>query len=330
MGKFLNKIVENNVLFVGVLIVLSIILITLIILIVKSIRENRKINVYEENLEDEEFKRVKNVKKEDIIETPDIKKKAEYKSSSDIIKKEHEEVIHENNSDELEQRYYEEKQKEFEEMKKNDTDSELEKIISKMEEDSKLKPEEVVANFEKEQEAQSIISYKELVKAVKNRTDDYEDELESRPLDTVSDLMDEFDSNQYNSEKYEEKNTANDNRKFRNTDVISPVFGIVDNSNRKADKEVINLRNKDNDSSLDIQKTIDLSKTDLSDLDFMDIKHEKSKISDNDSITALDEIYKQMATDLKDDESEDVEVNSKQLNENEEFLQSLKNFRSKL
>lgn len=52
-----------------------------------------------------------------------------------------------------------------------------------MEADSKLKPEDIVANFEEEQEAQSIISYKELVDAVKNRKEDiYEDELESKPL----------------------------------------------------------------------------------------------------------------------------------------------------
>ena len=72
MGKFINKIVENNILFVSVLVVLAIILVVLIVLIVKSIRDNKKINVYEEDLEDEDFKKVKNVKKEDIIETPDI------------------------------------------------------------------------------------------------------------------------------------------------------------------------------------------------------------------------------------------------------------------
>ena len=39
-----------------------------------------------------------------------------------------------------------------------------------------------------------IISYKELVNAVKNRTEDvYEDELESQPLATVSDLMEELE-----------------------------------------------------------------------------------------------------------------------------------------
>lgn len=327
MGKFLNKIVENNILFVGVLIVLLIILVTLIILIIRSIRDNKKINVYEEDLEDEDFKKVKNVKKEDIIESPD-KEEIKYNKSIDNSKNKVEERKKDINFDELEQRYSEEKKREFEEVKNNQHDSELEKIISKMEEDSKLKPEEVVANFEKEQEAKSIISYKELVNAVKSRTDDYDDELESRPLDTVSNLMDEFENNQYESEKKDEE-VVNDteDRKFRNTDVISPVFGIVGGNNKIEEKKIDNPKRIDIDNTIDMQKTIDLSHSDLSDFDFLDTKHEKNIDSSKESITALDEIYRQMATDLKDDE---VESNSKKINQNEEFLQSLKDFRSKL
>ena len=71
MGNLLNKIIENNALFIGVIIALSIILILLIVLIIKSAKSNKKINIYEEDLEDEELKTVKNVKKEGIIETPD-------------------------------------------------------------------------------------------------------------------------------------------------------------------------------------------------------------------------------------------------------------------
>ena len=325
MGKFINKIVENNILFVSVLVVLAIILVVLIVLIVKSIRDNKKINVYEEDLEDEDFKKVKNVKKEDIIETPDIEEE-EYSEEYEFTKHNKKEKENLYDSDELEQRYYEEKQKEIESAKKAETDSELEKIISKMEEESKLKPEEVVANFEKEQEAQSIISYKELVKAVKNKEDNYEDELESRPLDTVSNLMDDLEKNQYEEDNYQNEYSEEfSDRKFRNTDVISPVFGIVESS-KKSNYDTpkrVELKKED-----DIQKTIDLSSADLSDLDFM-LKDNKETSNNNESLTALDEIYKQMAGDLKvDDESENID--SKQLNQNEEFLKSLKEFRNKL
>lgn len=325
MGKFINKIVENNILFVSVLVVLAIILVVLIVLIVKSIRDNKKINVYEEDLEDEDFKKVKNVKKEDIIETPDIEEE-EYSEEYEFTKQNKKEKENLYDSDELEQRYYEEKQKEIESAKKAETDSELEKIISKMEEESKLKPEEVVANFEKEQEAQSIISYKELVKAVKNKEDNYEDELESRPLDTVSNLMDDLEKNQYEEDNYQNEYSEEFNdRKFRNTDVISPVFGIVESSkkpNYDAPKRV------EVKKDVDIQKTIDLSSTDLSDLDFM-LKDDKESSNNNESVTALDEIYKQMAGDLKSDDDNE-KIDSKQLNQNEEFLKSLKEFRNKL
>ncbi len=326
MGKFINKIVENNILFASVLIVLAIILIVLIVLIVKSIRDNKKINVYEEDLEDEDFKKVKNVKKEDIIETPDIEEEDVYSDKHELKKYNYRKIEKNFDSDELEQRYYEEKQKEIESAKKAETDSELEKIISKMEEESKLKPEEVVANFEKEQEAQSIISYKELVKAVKNKDENYEDELESRPLDTVSNLMDDLEKNQYEEDNYQnEYSDEFSDRKFRNTDVISPVFGIVESS-KKSNYDTpkrVELKKED-----DIQKTIDLSSADLSDLDFM-LKDNKETSNNNESLTALDEIYKQMAGDLKvDDESENTD--SKQLNQNEEFLKSLKEFRNKL
>ena len=70
MGNILNRIIENNILFTGVIIVLCVILVILILLIIKTFRNNKKINIYEEELEDEDIKKVKNVKKEDIIETP--------------------------------------------------------------------------------------------------------------------------------------------------------------------------------------------------------------------------------------------------------------------
>ena len=324
MGKFINRIVENNVLFASVLLVLAIILIVLIFLIIRSLRDNKKINVYEEDLEDEDFKKVKNVKKEDIIETPDNEEEYEndIKVSNSVIEKK----IEISDSDDLESRYLEEKQKEIEEAKKEEHNSEFEKILSKMEEESKLKPEEVVANFEKEQEAQSIISYKELVNAVKNRDDDYEDELESRPLDTVSNIIDDLESTQ--NEEIDlnyEKSIENNDRKFRNTDVISPVYGIVSSGNNESsNKSFTNYGEKE----IDIQKTIDLSSTDLSDIDFM-LKNDNVQSDNKDSETALDEIYRQMADDLKKDDSS-LYNKTKSKNQNEEFLQSLKDFRNKL
>lgn len=340
MGNLLNKIVENNTLFIGVIVGLSVLLIVLVILIIKSAKSNKKINIYEEDLEDEELKTVKNVKKEDIIETPNKKEKELDDielDEDDLFNFEEENEEEASLEDELEERYQEEKEKEIEEIKEQNNGSEIEKLITKMEEDSKLKPEDVVEKFEKEQEAQSIISYKELVNAVKNRTEDvYEDELESRPLATVSDLMEELEnSNIYDDEeeelfpkeeKQEVKKEEKTETKFRKTEVISPVFGRVEeqsnDTNYSDDLDEEELPSND----ITDEETIDLSDVDLSDYTFSNKKVEK----DEESITALDEIYKHMADDLvKDDKASDKETEEK-LTRNEEFLQSLKDFRKKL
>lgn len=344
MGNILNKIVNNNTLFVGVIIILCIILISLIILIIRSARENKKINIYEEELEDEDIKKVKNVKKEDIIETPDAKE--EMKEEVIIKDTEEEEKISKDDKEideesekEIEQRYDEEKEKEIEEIRENNPSNEIEQLLSKMEADSKLKPEDVVANFEKEQEAQSIISYKELVDAVKNRQEDiYEDELESKPLATVSDFMkqkeaQELESSAVSSIKdIQEKSEGDEikicedlevrevaSSKFKKTDVISPVFGIVDEPHSRKKKGTID-------------ETIDLTDMDLTDMDFDAITEPKEELREEDAaITALDEIYRHMAEDLlKNNDDLGETASLEELTRNEEFLQSLKDFRKKL
>lgn len=346
MGNILNKIVNNNALFVGVIIVLCIILIALIILIIRSARENKKINIYEEELEDEDIKKVKNVKKEDIIETPDtnedIKEEISVKETEkkeEITKEERTNNEEEEIEKEVEQRYDEEKEKEIEEIREDNPTNEIEQLLSKMEADSKLKPEDIVANFEEEQEAQSIISYKELVDAVKNRQEDiYEDELESKPLATVSDFMKQKEAQELENsailsikdiseksevdeikscEELEEKEITS--LKFKKTDVISPVFGIVEESQGKKKKGTID-------------ETIDLTDMDLTDMDFGAINKTKEELKEEDAaITALDEIYKHMAEDLlKNNEDLGETASLEELTRNEEFLQSLKDFRKKL
>lgn len=307
MGNLLNKIINNNALFISVILCLFVILVVLVILIFKSNKNNKKINIYEEDLEDEDIKKVKNVKKEDIIESPDIFEE----EKKEIVKEEKKEVVKKEITDrEIEERYDKEKEKEIEEIKEENSNSHIAQLISKMEEDSKLKPEDVVAKFEKEQEEQSIISYKELVNAVKNRQEDnYEDELESKPLSTVSNIMEEM-SNQKEEEIEEEPIIADEKvtfddeefdgyeeKKFKKTDVISPVYGIVE----KAEDEgyYVNLNQQDEEVL--------------------------------ESTTALDEVYKQMADDLvKSNEKLGETTSIDELTRNEEFLQSLKDFRNKL
>lgn len=90
---------------------------------------------------------------------------------------------------EIEERIDEEHKKNIDEEIKDNDNEELKEILSEMKDTNEVNPEEVVRNFEEEQEAQSIISYQELVNVVKNRENEFDDELESKPLTTVSDFI---------------------------------------------------------------------------------------------------------------------------------------------
>jgi len=354
MVNLLNKIIENNVIFGCVIGALCIVLVILVILIVRSVRENHRINIYEEELEDEDIKKVKNVKKEDIIEEPDVDAiDFDYEDEEVIEKPKKIEKKEENykkiDDEEIEERYSKEKEKEINEVKEINHNEQLQKILEKMEKDSKLSPEDVVANFEKEQEAQSIISYKELVNAVKNRQDDdYEDELEAKPLTTVTEYLKQKDNQEpidfsdfttvintiydkkeepvretkyessndrnYDSVSIEEKYSYEDEKsRFKKTEVISPIYGRME----EPKKEV------------DYGQTIDLRDLDLTDNDFT--KESKKEVQDEVALSALDDVYKKMADNIiKKNEDNGETTSLDALARNEDFLQSLKDFRKKL
>ena len=333
MSNLLNKIIENNTIFAIVIVALVLVLALLVILIIKSVRENKKINIYEEELEDEDIKKVKNVKKEDIIEEPE--NDLEESITEEVVLKEEptREKLEEIKDEEIEQRYEEEKVKEIKEVKEEKHSAQIQELLDKMERESKLSPEDVVANFEKEQEAQSIISYKELVNAVKNRPDEYyEDELESKPLKTVSDYLKQKeeqekapidfsdDLDDYNIKEEVEEDIVEEKKvepkeestKFKRTEVISPIYGRMET--KKEDKE------------LDYSKTIDLRDLDLSDEDF-----NKDNSKNETAMAELDDIYKRMADEIIKKSEETGETTSLDaLTKNEEFLQSLKDFRKNL
>lgn len=124
--------------------------------------------------------------------------------------------------------------------------NELELLLQKMQEDVNVKPEDVVRNFEQEQEDNAIISYQELVDNVKSGKIEIVDDEEGN-VNFVDDLgeidepimaieenhNDELVTPQmvkdainsiYNDRVVEEP------KKFKKSDFISPVFGIMDES----------------------------------------------------------------------------------------------------
>lgn len=153
-----------------------------------------------------------------------------------------------------------EKQIEVEENSKivKDGPSELDNILDKMQKDMEVKPEQVVANFEAEQEKNAIISYQELVDCVKNNkiqviddeesevnfVDSLEQELKNEPVISTSanvkshlDVIDEL----------------NGVKKFTSSEIISPVYG------RMSDPKYPKMENYTNKNSLKLgENTMDL------------------------------------------------------------------------
>ena len=171
--------------------------------------------------------------------------------------------------------------------------------------------------------------------AVKNRNDEYyDDELEAEPLTTVTEYLKQKDEQEPidfsdfttvintihekkeepKKEVVEEKNTYTDDvSKFKKTEVISPIYGRMGQANKE----------------VDYAKTIDLRDLDLSDDDFS--KERKDDRQDDSALSALDEVYKKMADNIIDKKEEKSETTSLDaLARNEEFLQSLKDFRKNL
>lgn len=118
--------------------------------------------------------------------------------------------------------------------------NELQDIIMQMKHDMDVKPEEVVAKFEEEQEKNAIISYQELVESVKNgkiQTIDDEDGdidyVKAIDNDINVEPIVEASSNEPTKEELQAvineinktETPKEEKSKFKNTDFISPVFG---------------------------------------------------------------------------------------------------------
>lgn len=115
--------------------------------------------------------------------------------------------------------------------------SQLDNILEQMQKDMEVKPEQVVANFEAEQEKNAIISYQELVDCVKNNKIKVMEDEESE-INFVQALEQEIKTDPITNIKNDSKSKSkshldiidelNETRKFTNSEIISPVFGRMD------------------------------------------------------------------------------------------------------
>ena len=158
------------------------------------------------------------------------------------------------NRKEYELEHYKEPEEETIYYKENVTEEEAKKKLDDAYE--KLSLEESSSdlishtNFEEEQEEKSVISYDELIK-VSNDVDQRNDLLlkdEGTEPITIEELynkhLEEQTTNKLDNPVFEEE--VNDDKKFKNSLVISPVFGVYKNIN------------KTKYATEDLEKTVDL------------------------------------------------------------------------
>ena len=151
-----------------------------------------------------------------------------------------------------------------EESHKKDIESvDLEAVLDKMQEDVNKTKVDEVKSFEEEQEEKAIISYQELLKAVKKDVDNVTkieilqeepqvvEEKEDLPVEVMSEEPE--DEPIHVTETLEQKE-VNKPTKFQNSEFISPIYGRV-NSDMKYPK-IPAFREEQNKHEEDLEKTI--------------------------------------------------------------------------
>ena len=111
--------------------------------------------------------------------------------------------------------------------------SEIEKVIEALEEN---KEERVMTTFEEEQEANAIISYQELVRAVQEKKMQNPENIK-----TVEPVKENIETPQELTNIESEEPQPDKENKFKNSEFISPVFG-KDSNNDKFLKDLKDFR----------------------------------------------------------------------------------------
>ena len=180
--------------------------------------------------------------------------------------------------------------------------NEIEVLLDKMEKALESEKSEVEI-FEDEQEEKAVISYQELIEAVnKNKqvlvsSNELKDQIAKEEIkssdiveETIEVIEDVIDKVEEVSEVKDNNKKENEKKKFKSTDFISPVYGIVN-------------------SVLDYPKVITKN-----------LSYSKIKKKDNKEIKDSYEMERML----------NIEPISDDIKRNDEFLQALKDFRKNL
>lgn len=170
----------------------------------------------------------------------------------------------------------------------------LEDMLLKMQKSLNAKQEEVVENFEAEQEEKAIISYQELLNSMKNNNlkeeiKEYEMKEELSASEITKQKVTEFLNKEEPKIKKIESYVEKKDKKFKNTDFISPIFGKQE------------------------------AKIEYPTIKMFDNSYKHAKDENEDLINEIDTIKEKV-----------IEVKEEIDTKNDEFLRALKQFRSNL
>lgn len=200
----------------------------------------------------------------------------------------------------------EEDLKEIEEIEKEnlgETKTNLEEVLEHMQANLDAKPEEVVQTFEREQEDKAIISYKELVRVLKEG-----ETLTNLPKMNKVEFDDEEEvGNDLHKmvDKVKVPMSKDSMKKFKSSDFISPVYG----KDKKEIKE--NIKREDFDSTQSFENVI-------------------KQIDDYKLDDYIEEFNTEKSEFISLEQTLDLDPLTDDVKQNEDFLQALKEFREHL
>lgn len=147
------------------------------------------------------------------------------------------------------------------EVEKEKEPMQLDKVLEQMQQDLDTTPEEVVSNFEQEQEEKSIISYQELLQSL-NKEEPIKEEVKKQIVKDmeeidVIDIDDNVEVTKVESVKAFDDDVKIEKKKFQNSEFISPIFGKDKPKTREAKLESI-LRNEEMKKT-SLEETLDIS-----------------------------------------------------------------------
>ncbi len=149
---------------------------------------------------------------------------------------------------------------------------ELGEVLEEMQKNLEASPEEAVSNFEQEQEENSIISYQELVDALKSEEPVVEEMKENFKKEfTESDeaLKEQLKETIQTIETNKQTKPKEEKKVFKPSEFISPIFGKISNRSELQKKNKMELEFSKDDSKERMNQVFSLDEKDTKNEEFL-------------------------------------------------------------